>query len=64
MTMMVGEIVEIYTGVWTKMARVRVAGAYTRTALAFVPDAEIGDTVLMEGRVAISVEKKIETGVS
>ncbi len=64
MTLLIGEIVDIYPGSWTKMARVSIGGAITQTSLMFLPEAGIGDSVLMEGGVAIAVEKPIEVGVN
>lgn len=61
MTLLIGEVIDVYPGEWTKMARVRIGGAITETSLGFLPEAEIGDTVLMEGGVAIAVDKKMET---
>jgi hydrogenase maturation factor len=50
-----GEIVDIYLDTWTKMAKVRVNGAFIRVPLLLLPDAKVGDRVLVEGGVAIAV---------
>jgi hydrogenase maturation factor len=54
---MTGEIIDIYLDTWTKMAKVRVNGAFIRVPLLLLPDAQVGDHVLVEGGVAIAVVK-------
>lgn len=55
MNLVTGEIVEVYLDTWTKMAKVRVNGAFIRVPLLLLPDAKVGDHVLVEGGVAIAV---------
>jgi hydrogenase maturation factor len=57
MNLVTGEIVDIYLDTWTKMAKVRVNGAFIRVPLLLLPDAKVGDRVLVEGGVAIAVVK-------
>ena len=59
LTLITGEITEISTDNDTRIARVRVGGAYTRAWLEFLKDAKIGDIILIEGGVAIG---KVEPG--
>ena len=54
MNLVSGEIVEIYIEDGTAVARVSVRGAVTRASLMFLPEARVGDTILMESGVAIS----------
>ncbi len=55
MTLLTGEIVEIYLDTWATMAKVRVGRAYTHAVLQFLPEAKVGDRVLVEGGVALAV---------
>ncbi len=58
MTLVTGEITEIAVGALTCRAKIRVGGAYTYASLDLVPDARVGDVVLVEAGVAIAnVEK-------
>lgn len=57
MNLVTGEIVDIYLDTWTKMAKVRVNGAFIRVPLLLLPEARVGDHVLVEGGVAIAVVK-------
>lgn len=54
MNLVTGEIVEIYLDTWTKMAKVRVNGVFIRVPLLLLPDAQVGDRVLIESGVAIA----------
>ncbi len=53
-----GQIVEIYEADGMRMGKLRVGGALTRVALALLPEARVGDTVLVHAGVAVS---KIES---
>ncbi len=57
MNLVTGEIVAIYLDTWTKMAKVSVNGAFIRVPLLLLPDAKVGDHVLVDGGVAIAVVK-------
>lgn len=37
------------------MAKVRIGGAYMHVPLQFLPEAKVGDRILIEGGVAIAV---------
>lgn len=50
-----GEIQELYIKDGTTMARVNVKGAVIHVPIIFLPDAKVGDTVLIESGVAISI---------
>jgi hydrogenase maturation factor len=50
-----GELIEIVEERGARIGRIRVRGAVTRVDLSFVPDAKVGDTVLAQAGVAISV---------
>jgi hydrogenase maturation factor len=52
-----GEIIEIYGDTWTEMAKVRVDGVFIRVPLLLLPDARVGDHVLVESGVAIAIVK-------
>lgn len=51
---MTGEIVTIETVEGTRVARIRVAKAYVKVSLTLLPEASIGDFVLVESGVAIA----------
>ena len=55
MGLVTGEIVEIYLDTWTKMAKLRVNGVFIHVPLLLLPDAKVGDQVLVEGGVAIGI---------
>ena len=55
MSPLTGEIVEIYADTWTLMAKVRVAGSFMHVPLQFLPDAKVGDRIMIEGGVAIAI---------
>jgi hydrogenase maturation factor len=57
MTLVTGEIVAIDPDTWTDMAKVRVDGVFIRVPLLLLPDARVGDRVLVESGVAIAVVK-------
>jgi hydrogenase maturation factor len=63
-----GEIVEIYVEEGVPWARVNVGGVHLRTPLTLLPDARVGEGVLLESGVAISTvnseKEKEETHVS
>ncbi len=54
MNLLSGTIEEIYVQEGTTMAKVSVKGAMTRVPLYFLPEAHVGDVVLIESGVAIS----------
>ena len=55
MNLVTGEIVEIRKDTWMNIARVRINGVTIQVPLQFVPQAKVGDHVLIEGGVAIAV---------
>ena len=55
MRLVTGEIVEIRVDGWTSLAKARVGGACTRVPLYFVPEARVGDHILIESGVAIAI---------
>jgi hydrogenase maturation factor len=55
MNIVSGEIREIYVEDGTTTARVNVRGAVLRVPIIFLPHAKVGDTVLIESGVAISI---------
>ena len=54
MNLVSGRIVEIYTENGLSFAKVSVGGAVTRTPLLLLPDASVGDHVLLDSGVAIA----------
>ncbi len=54
MTLVSGEVTEITLGALTCRAKIRVGGAYMYASLELVPDARVGDIVLVEAGVAIA----------
>jgi len=54
MNLLTGTIEEIYTQEGITMGRVSIKGANVRVPLMFLPEAVVGDTVLIESGVAIS----------
>ena len=54
MNLLTGVVEEIYMQEGTTMGRVSIKGATLRVPLVFLPDAVVGDTVLIESGVAIS----------
>lgn len=68
MNLLVGRIIAIESNEDGRMATVSVKGAIARVPLMLIPDATIGDTVLIESGVAIakvtSQTKKDEQDVS
>ena len=54
MNLLTGQIVETYKEEGVAMARVRVSGAYVRVAMQLLPDARVGDMILIESGVAIA----------
>jgi hydrogenase expression/formation protein HypC len=58
-----GELVEIFHENALRMGRVRVGGALDTVALELVPDARVGDLVLLHAGVALSrVEPRAGSG--
>jgi hydrogenase maturation factor len=53
MNLVTGEIVSIEIEEGVRIARIRVAKAYVRVPLTLVPEASVGDAVLVESGVAI-----------
>ena len=68
MNLLTAEIVEIYVEEGVLWARVSVGGVHMRTPLKLLPDAHVGDGVLIESGVAISIvrseQRKEDTHVS
>ncbi len=54
MNLLTGEIAEIFIEGGTTTASVSVHGVLVRVSLIFLPEAHIGDTILIESGVAIS----------
>ncbi len=54
MNIVSGEIREIYVQDGVTVAQVKVKGAIVRASILFLPEAQVGDTVLVESGVAIS----------
>jgi len=54
MRLVTGEIVEIHPDAQKPMARVRVAGAFVRVSIMFLPEAKVGDCILIDSGVAIA----------
>lgn len=61
MNLVYGEIVDVFDQEGVKMAKIRVGAAFTNVPLTFVPDAELGDTVLISDGIAISRVQQEET---
>lgn len=55
MTLVTGEIVEIYQNGFSHMGKIRVSGAFIRVPLMLLPEARVGDLVLVEGGVGIGL---------
>ncbi len=55
MNLITGEVVDIYDDTWKKMAKVRINGIYIRVPLMLLPEAKLGDHVLVDGGVAIAI---------
>ncbi len=54
MTLLTGEITEIFVADFATQAKVKVGGAFMRSPLFLLPDACVGDAVLIDGGVIIS----------
>ncbi len=54
MNLVSGEIVEIFVEEGTTVGKVSVRGAQLSVPLIFLPNARVGDTILIESGVAIS----------
>ncbi|MBI5216878.1 MAG: HypC/HybG/HupF family hydrogenase formation chaperone [Ignavibacteriae bacterium] len=62
MNLLTGQIEEIYIENGTTYGRVNVNGAYKRVPLFFLLEAKVGDTVLIEAGVGISIyQEETET---
>ncbi len=59
MTLVTGVITEILTTPDSRAAKVRVGGAYMHAALELLPDARVGDVVLVESGVALAIHREI-----
>ena len=55
-----GKLVELYIENGTTMGKVNVGSAYRCVPMFFILDAKIGDTVLIEAGIAISVYQQEE----
>ena len=55
MTIMTGELVELYIENGTTKGKVKVNNAYIHVPMFFLLEAKVGDTLLIEGGVAISI---------
>ena len=56
MSIVTGRIVEIYAQEEMIMGKVNVRGAFMEVPLKFVPDAEVGDAIVIESGVAIGTK--------
>ncbi len=65
MNLLTGEIIEIYVQDYTTCAKVRVGNALMRVPLMVLPDARVGDMVLVSSGVAVSrIEEETPTRTS
>ena len=55
MNLLTGQLEELYIEDGTTMGKVNVNGAFMRVPLFFLLDAKVGDTVLIESGVGISI---------
>jgi hydrogenase expression/formation protein HypC len=55
-----GRILEIQEQAWTRTARVQFGGIVRQVSLDFVPEASVGDYVIVHVGFAISVVDRIE----
>jgi len=55
MNLLTGEVVELYQADGMPMAKVRIEGAFVRVPTMLVPEVTIGDRVLIESGVAVSI---------
>jgi hydrogenase maturation factor len=62
MNLVTGEIVEIRKEPWMNLAKVRVNGAFFQVPLMFVPQARVGDRILVESGIAIAVVHEPSVG--
>jgi hydrogenase maturation factor len=58
MNIITGQLVEIFVADGTTMGNVSVRGAYVKVPLTFLMSAKVGDTVVIESGVAISISEK------
>jgi hydrogenase maturation factor len=61
MNIITGQLVEIFVADGTTMGKVSVRGAYVKVPLTFLMSAKVGDTVVIESGVAISVSEQEHT---
>jgi hydrogenase maturation factor len=54
MNLITGEVVDIYVDGWKTMGRVRISGALMHVPMMFLPDAKVGDRILIDSGVAIA----------
>jgi hydrogenase maturation factor len=54
LNLVTGEVMSIKTEEGIRVARIRVAKAYFKVPLTLVPEASVGDVVLVESGVAIA----------
>lgn len=57
MRLVTGEIVEIHPDAQKPMARVRIAGAFVRVSIMFLPEAKVGDYILIDSGIAVAKVK-------
>lgn len=57
-----GEIMELQGEIWERTGKIRFGGVIKHINLAFVPEAQIGDFVLVHAGVAISIIQEREAG--
>jgi hydrogenase maturation factor len=55
MNIVTGRIEEIYVHEGMTMGKVNVRGAYLKVPLTFLPDAKVGDSIIIESGVAINM---------
>jgi hydrogenase maturation factor len=61
MNIMTGQIEEIFVSDGMTMGKISVRGAYVKVPLTFLISAKVGDTVVIESGVAISISEHEQT---
>jgi hydrogenase maturation factor len=57
MNLLTGDVVELYLADGMPMAKVRIDGAFVRVSTMLVPEVTIGNRLLIESGVAVSIIK-------
>lgn len=58
MTLLSGQLVEIFVEEGVPKGKVKIGGAFTKVVLTLVMEARVGDTVLIDSGVAIGVSSE------